>query len=428
MALYSADAEKAVLGCMMAQPEEVIDQVDESLVMEDFFVPAYQEIFDALLGMWKNQVAIDVMSMHQWLTDRKLAEPLGSPGILAELLVGFATHLNVGTYIRIVKDKSLLRTLQSACSKIVQDIADMPDSVASVLDRAEAAIFRVTHENVTKGSLLDARACVAEFREQQAKIERGEVETRLKTGLACLDDADGNGGLPMPSYVVIAGQPGSGKSALVLNMMRHCAENGWGTGGFSAEMTVQQCIQRLVADTARMDSRQMNRSMAQEWRDRRDKALDHIEKLPFFIDPSAGLNPRDIRSSTRRMVKAGCKMIWLDNAQLTEGEPGKERLAQLTEMSRTIQFLQKEYNVTFILLAQITKESQKRTDGLKAWDLADCSAFQRDCRVMIMLEEDKTASIKPIHAFPIIVRVTKYSEGAEGDFKATFNKREQRIQ
>src|SRR5471032_923635 len=148
-ALYSGEAEKAVLGCMMAQPAEVIDEVTEALVKEDFFVPAHQEIFAALREMYNSQQAIDVMTIHQWLTDRKLAEPLGSPGILAELLVGFATHLNVGSYIRIVKDKSLLRCLQMACSTIVQDIGEMPDSVPAVLDRAESAIFQVTNLGLT---------------------------------------------------------------------------------------------------------------------------------------------------------------------------------------------------------------------------------------------------------------------------------------
>jgi len=79
--LYSAEAEKAVLGCMMAQPAEVIDEVTETLSKEDFFVPAHQEIFAALREMHNMQQAIDVMTIHQWLTDRKLAEPLGSPGI-----------------------------------------------------------------------------------------------------------------------------------------------------------------------------------------------------------------------------------------------------------------------------------------------------------------------------------------------------------
>src|SRR5580658_7018934 len=147
--LYSAEAEKAVLGCMMAQPAEVIDEATVALSKEDFFVPAHQEIFAALREMHNAMQAIDVMTVHQWLTDRKMAEAVGSPGILAELLVGFATHLNVGSYIRIVKDKSLLRSLQLACTTIASDIAEMPDSVPAVLDRAETVIFQVTNQGLT---------------------------------------------------------------------------------------------------------------------------------------------------------------------------------------------------------------------------------------------------------------------------------------
>src|ERR1700691_4854681 len=78
--LYSAEAEKAVLGCMMAQPAEVINDATVALLKEDFFVPAHQEIFGALREMHNSQQAIDVMTIHQWLTDRKLAEAVGSPG------------------------------------------------------------------------------------------------------------------------------------------------------------------------------------------------------------------------------------------------------------------------------------------------------------------------------------------------------------
>ncbi|MEJ0001019.1 MAG: DnaB-like helicase N-terminal domain-containing protein [Verrucomicrobiota bacterium] len=151
--LYSAEAERAVLGCMMAQPMEVINDATVALFKEDFFVPAHQEVFSALRDMFNSSVAIDAISVHQWLTDRKLAEAVGSPGVLAELLTGFATHLNVGAYIRIVKEKSLLRSLQSACSTIVADIGEMPDSVAAVLDRAESAIFHVTNLGLTQSTV-----------------------------------------------------------------------------------------------------------------------------------------------------------------------------------------------------------------------------------------------------------------------------------
>src|ERR1700677_2457370 len=97
-ALYSAEAEKAVLGCMMAQPAEVINDATVALMKEDFFVPAHQEIFGAMREMSNNSQAIDAISLHQWLADRKLADAIGSPGILAEIYIGFATHLNVGSY------------------------------------------------------------------------------------------------------------------------------------------------------------------------------------------------------------------------------------------------------------------------------------------------------------------------------------------
>src|SRR5271170_6775613 len=77
--LYSAEAEKAVLGCMMAQPAEVINDATVALLKEDFFVPAHQEIFAALREMHNSSEAIDVMTIHQWLTDRKMAEAVGSP-------------------------------------------------------------------------------------------------------------------------------------------------------------------------------------------------------------------------------------------------------------------------------------------------------------------------------------------------------------
>lgn len=140
---YSEAAEKAVLGSMMAQPEEVIKKVLEALRREDFFIPAYQEIFVTLRDMDKVEQSIDVMTIHQWLVDRKLAESLKSPAILAELLTGFATHLNVDAYIKIVREKSLLRCLQSACATIEHDILDMPDSVVEVVNRAQYSISRI---------------------------------------------------------------------------------------------------------------------------------------------------------------------------------------------------------------------------------------------------------------------------------------------
>lgn len=424
--LYSAEAERAVLGCMIAQPGDVIHDAAGALLKEDFFVPAHQEIFAAVRDMAIAHRPVDTIGVHQWLTDRKLAEAVGSPGILAELLVGFANHLNVGSYIRIVKEKSLLRALQSACSAIVQDIAEMPDSVASVLDRAEASICRVTNLHVT-GSQMDAHECVTRFLDLREKIQIGEVETRIKTGLSCLDDD--NGGLPTPSYVILAGEQGAGKSALMLNILRHCCANNIGVGGFSLEMTVEQIIQRLIAERLSMDGRRMNMKLSEREHEAIRQEAEKIRSWQFIIDPTSGLRPSDIRSGTRRMVRAGCKVIWLDNAQLAAGTNDRDkRVDQLTELSRMNQQLYKEHDILFIMLTQVTRNSQKSKAHFTPADLADCAAFERDARVIVFIENDHESEGSSPFCTPVFFNVAKYSEGSTGCFRGTFNKVYQRIQ
>lgn len=422
--LYSAESEKGILGAAMAQPEQVVDLMLDTLTADDFFQVSNREVFKIIAKLHKTGMAIDMLTVHAGVVERGLDES-SMIGLLGEMMSLFRTHLNVDSYMRTVKEKSKMRALQNACVEIVRDIKDHPGDVNEVLSRAESRIC-VIGESESKGTALDAKACVRLFMEQQRRIEAGTMEVRLKTGLMALDQS--NGGLPHPGYVVIAGEPGMGKSALILNIMQYCAENGAGVGGFTAEMTIEQCVQRMAAGIAGMDSRLMNAPMGQEWRDRRDKAAAHIERLPLFLEPRSNLTPRDLRVQSRIWAKKGCKMIWLDNAQLMVGSDNSEkRTDQLTEVSRTLQNIQKEHGITFILIAQVTKKALERGGGLQAFDLADCAAFQRDARVMIMIEKDPEATIFPPYAFPLLTRIVKYSEGEIGAFKSTFNKQQQVI-
>jgi replicative DNA helicase len=420
--LYSEEAEKAVLGSMLAQPHEVIGEI--ALKTEDFFVGAHREVFDCMCNLFETKQAVDAMSVHQWLTDRKLAEAVGSPGILADLLSSFATHLNVQAYAKSVKEKSVLRRLMDICSTIARDIQDRPDDVQGVLGNAESLICGVSNA-VTTGSLLTASQCVDEYEEWREKIQRGEIESRLKTGLSALDAT--NGGLPVPAYVVVAGEQGVGKSALILNIMKNACLAGMPVGGFTMEMTSKQVTTRLVADIGDINSRRLNGKLHPGEEVAEAAAKERIRQWPFYLEPRSGLMPHDIRIMTRQMVRKGCKIIWLDNAQLMQGSSNREkRVEQLTEVSRTIQHLQREHNIIFILLAQITRDAQKR-GNIKAFDLADCAAFERDARVVIMLERKAESENVPTYAVPVIARVVKYSEGETGDFEMVFNKQKQRF-
>ena len=398
--LYSAEAEKAVLGCMMAQPAEVINDATVTLLKEDFFVPAHQEIFGALRDMFNTGLPIDTIGMHQWLTDRKLAEAVGSPGILAELLVGFANHLNVGSYIRIVKEKALLRCLQSACSAIVQDISEMPDSVASVLDRAESAIFHVTNLGLTN-STVPARE---EIDKAIALIERfqgrrGQLQG-LPTGFHKLDEL--TAGWKPGEMIVLAARPGQGKTALALTFARRALEQrydeatdswkkpGHAVGVFSLEMTNEQLMLRLLASYG---SESLGRIRSGELDDHSLQKLRMIagdmREWPLFLDDSSFLSINQLRGKARRMKdRHNIEMLVIDYLQLLRSESAQakdNRQNEVAEISRGIKALAKELGIPIIILAQLNRRSEEAKQEPALHNLRESGAIEQDADVVLML-------------------------------------------
>jgi replicative DNA helicase len=398
--LYSAEAEKAVLGCMMAQPEEVIDEAVFTLSKEDFFVPAHQEIFAALREMHNSQQAIDVMTIHQWLTDRKLAEAVGSPGILGELLVGFATHLNVGSYIRIVKDKGLLRCLQSACSTIVQDITDMPDSVPDVLDRAESAIFKVTNLGITQSTVPASEEIDKAIKLIETFQNRKGRLPGLQTGFHKLDEY--TGGWKAGEMIVLAARPGQGKTALALTFAQHALRErydepsdawkkpGYSVGMFSLEMTNEQLMLRLLASHAgeRLQSIRQGQLDDHSLQKLRMVAGD-MKEWPLFLDDSSFLTINQLRGKARRMKdRHKIDLLVIDYLQLLRSESAQakdNRQNEVSEISRGIKALAKELSIPIIILAQLNRRSEEAKAEPALHNLRESGAIEQDADVVLLL-------------------------------------------
>ncbi len=356
--LYSAEAEKAVLGCMMAQPAEVINDATVALLKEDFFVPAHQEIFGALREMYNSSQAIDVMTIHQWLTDRKLAEAVGSPGILAELLVGFATHLNVGSYIKIVKEKSLLRCLQiglldhRAGHRRHARLGRRPCSTAR-----RSAIFHVTNLGLTQ-STVPAREEIDKAIKliENFQNRKGHLQG-LPTGFHKLDEL--TAGWKAGEMIVLAARPGQGKTALALTFARHALDQrydeatdawkkpGHAVGMFSLEMTNEQLMLRLLASYGseslqRIRSGELDEHAMQKLR----MVAGDMREWPLYLDDSSFLTINQLRGKARRMKdRYGIEMLVIDYLQLLRSESAQakdNRQNEVAEISRGIKALAKE--------------------------------------------------------------------------------------
>jgi replicative DNA helicase len=430
--LYAEDAEKAVLGCMMAQPDEVINDATVTLMKEDFFVPAHQEIFGALRDMYNSTQAIDVMTIHQWLTDRKLAEAVGSPGILGELLVGFATHLNVGSYIKIVKDKSLLRCLQSACSTIVQDISDMPDTVAEVLDRAESAIFHVTNMGLTQ-STVPAREEIDKAIKliENFQNRKGHLQG-LPTGFHKLDEL--TAGWKSGEMIVLAARPGQGKTALALTFARHALDQrydeatdawkkpGHAVGMFSLEMTNEQLMLRLLASygsesLSRIRSGELDEHAMQKLR----MVAGDMREWPLYLDDSSFLTINQLRGKARRMKdRYGIEMLVIDYLQLLRSESAQakdNRQNEVAEISRGIKALAKELEIPIIILAQLNRRSEEAKSEPALHNLRESGAIEQDADVVLLLhrpdaEKDEDGNERQVGpVIPYTLNIAKQRNG-----------------
>ena len=426
--LYSAEAEKAVLGCMLAQPAEVINDATIALVKEDFFVPAHQEIFAALREMYDGGTAIDAMTVHQWFADRKLDEAIGSPGILAEIYVGFATHLNVGSYIKIVKEKSLLRAMQRACSAIVQDIADMPDSVSSVLDRAESAIFAVTNLGLTQTTVpareeIDKALGVID----RYQSRKGHLQG-IATGFHKLDEL--TAGWKAGEMIVLAARPGQGKTALALTFARHAldqrydeARDAWvkpghAVGMFSLEMTNEQLMLRLLAMTSSENLGRIRTGGLDEvaMNKLRMIAAD-MREWPLYLDDSSFLSINQLRGKARRMKdRHKIEMLVVDYLQLlrSDSEQAKDnRQNEVADISRGIKALAKELEIPIIILAQLNRRSEEGKAEPALHNLRESGAIEQDADVVLLLhrpDRDEEEAASPT-VVPYVLNIAKQRNG-----------------
>ena len=435
--LYSGEAEKAVLGSMLAHPDLVMYQVMEKLGRADFFVPAHQEIFEALKELHHGQQAIDIMTVHQYLVDRKLADVVGSPGILAELGASLISHLNVGTHINLVKDKSLLRHLQQACIGIVQDIADQPHAVTSVLDQAETAIFKVAEMGIT-GTTVPAREeldkairIIDQFRNRKGKLQG------IPTGFSQLNEL--TTGWQPGDMVVLAARPGAGKTALALTFARHAmaeryddkrdewVKPGYSVGLFSLEMTNAQLMLRLLSSVAGESLQKIRKGELDDFgMDKLRQIAEDMKSWPLYLDDSSHLTINQLRAKARRMKQRyGIDMLIIDYLQLLHSESSQakdSRQNEVAEISRGIKSLAKDLQVPVIVLAQLNRKAEEGKTEPALHNLRESGAIEQDADVVLLLhrkDEDPDAAPTLIKEYSL--NIAKQRNGPTDKLDIRFN-------
>ena len=382
-------AEQSILGGMLLSKDAIADVI-EVIKERDFYRPAHQLIYDAILDLYGRGEPADPITVSGELTKRGDMARAGGAPYLHTLMSSVPTAANAGYYAKIVRDRAVLRRLVEAGTKIVQigytEEGDVDDSV----DLAQQEIYQVT-EHRSSEDYVRLSDLLPEALDEMEALSKGEVEHGVKTGFKELDEL--TGGLRAGNMIVIAARPAVGKSTLGLDIARHAAiKDGSAAVIFSLEMSRSEITMRMLSAEARvgLNSIRSGHMNDQEWQ-AIAKCMGEISEAPLFIDDSPNLSLMEIRAKARRLKQRhNLKLIVIDYLQLmTSGKRVENRQQEVSEFSRNLKLLAKELEIPVIAISQLNRSSEQRADKKPMLsDLRESGSIEQDADMVILLHRD----------------------------------------
>jgi replicative DNA helicase len=392
------DAEKTILGAILLD-NAAHSEAAEKITADDFSLDSHQRIFQRMTDLRDAQRAVDIVTLAEELAKYKEIEAVGGVAYLASLTEGLPRRPVIEEYIRIIKDKSLLRRLMSICSAAIARAADQTDTALEVLGDAEQKLLEVSEKGITRG-LEPLEKIVAE---SFGSIDNLYKESREVTGLATdfyeLDRM--TSGLQKGELIIIAARPSMGKTAFAINIAQNAAiKTGATVAVFSLEMSKESLLRRMLATQARVDQRKLQTGfLGREDHGKLQHALEQLIESKLFIDDTAGVSLAEMRAKARRMKQTlgGIDLIVVDYLQLMSatlpsagGKRYENRTQEVSAISRGLKALAKELDVPVIALSQLSRSSERRGDDKRPLlsDLRESGSIEQDADVVMFIHRE----------------------------------------
>ncbi len=379
--------EMALLGSMLIAPDvigPVLQIVDDP---EVFFSLQHQIIFVAIREMFESNAGIDGITLSNWLMRKAQYDAAGGYDLLEKILNCVPNAGNAETYARMIRDKSLLRRLISACTRTLTECYESPDSPTTVLDRSEGRIFEVAQKK-QMGKPVVLGEVLGETMEMLHRTN-GEHITGVASGYVELDNL--TSGLQKGEMIVIAARPSVGKTALAMNIVEHVGVDlKKPVAVFSLEMSRQQLAQRMLCSRSGVDSHSLRRGMlSRDDHARLGGAVGALAEGVIYIDDTPGLTMLDLRTKARRLkLQHGIEMVVIDYLQLMEAPREENRQQQISTISRGIKALARELDCPVICLSQLNRASESENRLPRTSDLRESGSIEQDADVVMLLHRE----------------------------------------
>ncbi len=389
---WSEEAEISVLGAMLIDGDAVVRAVE---LIDDtaFYREANRRLFRAMVRLYGRREVIDVVTLTDELKSAGALDAAGGMAYVAQLVDAVPTAANIEYHCRILREKSILRSLIESATEIVQEAYTVAaGEVEDALDRAEQRIFRIAQAAERRGFVWIKEILWPTFERIEELQQNPGTVTGVPSGFADLDRL--TVGFQPGDLIVIAGRPSMGKTALALNIAQHASiDAGVHVAFFSLEMSKEQLVERLLCAEGRVDSGRLRRGRLQDDEYARlATAAGHLNTAPIWIDDTAAISALELRAKARRLAaEVGLGLVVVDYLQLMTGPRDVEnRQQEISAISRNLKAVSKELGVPLVALSQLSRAPEQRTDHRPVLaDLRESGAIEQDADVVIFVYREE---------------------------------------
>ena len=419
---HNLEAERSALGAAMLSKDALMD-VSEEVKAEDFYNESHREIFKAIMNLYRDNSAVDMLTVCEELKRQKALDMVGGRAYIGSLTAGVPSTANAGEYAKIVADKAMTRQLIQAAEGIAAKGYEDKEPARDMTNKAEAEIFQIAQRKQKNdyAKIQDVLLKNIKIIDEAEKNKGGVVG--LPTGFKTFDEK--TAGLHKSDLIILAARPGMGKTAFALNIAAQSAvKAGASVMIFSLEMSQEQLGQRLIAMQARVEAEKLKKGELdrKDW-DRIHMALDELNNTKIVIDDTPGISIMEMRNKCRRLkAEQGLDLIVVDYLQLmTYDGRADSRQQEVSALSRHLKLLAREMDCPVIVLSQLSRAVEQRQDKRPMLsDLRESGSIEQDADIVIFIYRDDYYSENTEKPGVCEIHLAKHRSGATDRIELTW--------
>ncbi|HEY1240097.1 MAG TPA: replicative DNA helicase [Bryobacteraceae bacterium] len=381
----NVDAERFVLGSILLDDSFYI-QAAGTLESDDFSLEKHRRIFKRMGDLNERSERIDRVTVANELMKFGELEACDGLSYLVSLDDGLPQTANIDSYVRIVKDKAVLRRIIFASQHMMNRCLMGEEAPEEILAGAEETLLKLGEARVKAGLLNPQQILQSYDGGINAFLDPSKRIKGISSGFTKYDEM--TGGMHGGDLIILAGRPSMGKTALALNIAQHVALKLKQTVAiFSLEMSKESLLTRMLCAAARVDSAKFRAGyLSQDERRKLNHALHELVEAPLYIDDTPGVHLMDIHAKLRRLQAehektGGVKLVVVDYLQLMTGRGRFEnRNQEVSALSRGMKLLAKELSVPMLVLSQLSRAVETRQGDHRPQlsDLRESGSIEQD--------------------------------------------------